>query len=146
MCRPLFLMFKLQSPLKYSPFHAVHLSRCFFYFSKQFLNLLILLPFSTSAVFCFTSSTSAKPLPLRTYFIWGNKKKCWSGWIGRVGHRSRAIFGRKLQNTQHGVGRSVHKSPIMKLVTRWRVFKKIHWSWMQPLTTMPAGTLIQMGS
>ena len=27
-----------------------------------------------------------------------------------------------------------------------RVFKKIHWSRTQPLTTMPAGALIQMGS
>ena len=38
-------MFKLQSPSKYSPFDAIHLSRCFFHCSKQFLNSLILMPF-----------------------------------------------------------------------------------------------------
>ena len=36
------------------------------------------------------------------------------GWIGRVAHGSRAIFGQKLPNTQHGVGRCAHKFPIMK--------------------------------
>ena len=68
-------MFKLQPPSKYSPFDAIHLSRRFFHCSKQFLNSLILTPFSASAVFCFTSSPLAKRSPLRTFFIQGNKKK-----------------------------------------------------------------------
>ena len=42
--------------------------------SEQFLNSLILIPFSASAIFCFTSSTWAKCFPLRTSFILGNKK------------------------------------------------------------------------
>ena len=46
----------------------------FFHCSKQFLNSLILMPFSASVVFCFTSSTSATHFPSRTFFIWGNKK------------------------------------------------------------------------
>ena len=54
-----FYTFKLQSP----PFHAIHLLRCFFHCSKQFLNLSILMPFSASDVFCFTSSTVAKYYP-----------------------------------------------------------------------------------
>ena len=47
-----------------------------FHCSKQFLNLSILMPFSVSAFFCFTSSTWAKCLPLRTFFcIQRNKQK-----------------------------------------------------------------------
>ena len=71
-------MFKLESPSKYSPFDAIHLFRLSSHCPRQFLVhwfwcLLVLLPF------CFTSSTSAKRLPLGTFFIWGNKKKS-SGW------------------------------------------------------------------
>ena len=29
-------------------------------------------------------------------------------------HEDHAVFGQKLLNTQHGVGRCAHKSPIMK--------------------------------
>ena len=85
-----FYTFKLQSP----PFHAIHLLRCFFHCSKQFLNLSILMPFSASAGFCFTSSEMAKHFLLRTFFIRGNKKVSWSktGWIGRVGHGSHAVL------------------------------------------------------
>ena len=68
-------------------------------------------------------------------------------WIGRVGHQGHAIFGQKLLNTQCGVGRCARKSPIMKWVaTLKESSKEIHWSWTQPLTTMPAGALIQVGS
>ena len=110
-------MFKLQSPSKYSPFDAIHLLRHFPHCSKQFLNSSILMPFSASAIFCFTSSTSAKRFPLRTFFIQGDKS-CW----GRdqvnvvVGHRSHAVFGQKLLNIQHGVGRCARKSHIMEWV------------------------------
>ena len=62
-------MFKFQSPSKCSVFGAIHLSRCFFHCSKLLLNLLILMPFNASSVFCFTSSTSAKHFPLRNFFI-----------------------------------------------------------------------------
>ena len=108
--------FKLQSPSKHS-FDAIYLLRHFFHCSKQFLNLLILMPFSTSAVFYFTSSTPTKCFPLRTFFIQGNKKKCHSceiGWIGRVGHGDHAGFGQKLLNTQFVEGRCTSKSLIMK--------------------------------
>ena len=44
--------FKLQSPSKYSPFHAIHLSGHFFFHRlEQFLNTLTLMPFSASAFF-----------------------------------------------------------------------------------------------
>ena len=46
-----FYMFKLQSPSKFSPFDAMHLLRLFFHCLKQFLNLSILMPFSTCAIF-----------------------------------------------------------------------------------------------
>ena len=77
-------MFKLQSPSRHSPFEVIHLLRCFSHCSKQFLNLSILMPFSASAGFfflvlvflvCFTSSTSTKCFPLRTFFIWGKQTK-----------------------------------------------------------------------
>ena len=72
-------MFELQSLPKYSPFDATHLLRHFSHCSKQFLNLSILMPFSASAIVCFTSSTLAKHFPLRTFFIRGNKKTSHSG-------------------------------------------------------------------
>ena len=110
-------MFKLQSPSNYSPLDAVHLSRCFFRCSKQFLNLSIFMPFSVSAVFCFTSSTSSKCFPLKTFFIWGNKHKVSEGEIrsmGRAGHGGHATFGPEPLSTQHGVGRCAGQSPAMK--------------------------------
>ena len=47
--------------------------------SKQFLNLLIWMPFSASDIFCFTSSTSTKHFPLRTFFQLGKQKQSRSG-------------------------------------------------------------------
>ena len=38
------------------------------------------MPFSASAIFCFTYSTLAKRFPWRTFFIGGNKKKTHSSW------------------------------------------------------------------
>ena len=67
-------MFKHQPLSMYSPFDTIHLLRHFFHCSKQFLNSSILMPFSAAALFCFTSSTSAKRFPLRTLFFRGNKK------------------------------------------------------------------------
>ena len=67
-------MLTLQSPSKYSPFHAIHLLRYFSHCSKQFLNSLILMPFSASAVFCFTLPLSAKHFLLRTFLSKKTKK------------------------------------------------------------------------
>ena len=110
-------MFKPQSPLKYSPFDALHLLRHVSHCSEQFSNSSVLLPFSASASFCFISSTSAKHYPLRTFSIRENKKKVTQDKmrrIGRVGHQGHTIFGQKLLHTQHSVGRYTHKSSIMK--------------------------------
>ena len=69
-------MFKLQSPSKYSPFDAMHLSRRFFSTApKQLLDLLILMPFSASAVFCFTSSHVSKLFPFEDFFSSGETKQ-----------------------------------------------------------------------
>ena len=115
---------------------------------KRVLNSLILMPFSAYAIFCFTSSTLAKHLPLKTFFIWGNKKKVtgWD-WVNReLGHGGHAIFGQKLMNTQHTVSQCTHKSPIVKWANALKESsKEIHLSQTQPLTTPPAGTLIHMG-
>ena len=66
-------MFKLQSFSQYCPFDATHLLRHFFHCSKPFLNSSILMPFSASGSFCFTSSTSAKVFPL-DFFYPGKQK------------------------------------------------------------------------
>ena len=130
-----FYMLKLQSTSKYSPLDAVHLLRRFFHCSKQFLNSLILMPFSTSAIFYFISSTSAKHFPLRTFFTQGGKCPLGPDRVNREGGaQGHAIFGACIP-------------PIMKWTnTLKESSKKIHWSQMQPLTPPPAGTLIQMGS
>ena len=142
-------MFKLQSPSNYSPFDAIQLLKFFFYCSEQFSDPSILKLFSASAIFCFTSSTSTKRFPLRTFFISGNKNIAWGEivWIGRVGHRGHAIFGQKLLNTQHSLGRCTCKLPIVKWANTWKESsQKLPWSWTQTLTATPAGALIQMGS
>ena len=139
-----FYTFKLQSP----PFHAIHLLRCFFHCSEQFLNLSILMPFSASAGFCFTSSEMAKHFLLRTFFIRGNKKSLLEqDWVNREGGAWQSCrFGQKQLNAQRSVSRCTRKSPMMKWANVLSLQKKIHWSQMQPLTTMPPGSLTQMGS
>ena len=141
-------MFKLQSPSKYSPLDAIHLSRCFSHCSKQFLNSLILMPFRASAVFCFTASTRADCFSLRNFFIWRNKKSCWGeiGWIRTVGHVGHVgCFGQKLLNTRHGVGSCACHSLIVKWANVLKESsKKIHRTKL--LATPPPGTRIQMGS
>ena len=92
-----------------------------FFSTAQRGKVLELVNFDAFECFChffiFASSTSAKCFPLRTFFIQeANKKVTWgeTGWIGRVGHGGHAVFGQKLLNTQHSVGRYTYKSPIMK--------------------------------
>ena len=85
-----------------------------FFPTAQFFNLLILMPFSASAVFCFTSYTLEKHFSLRTFFIWGNKKRSCSewDWMNRVGVvRGSVIFGQKLLNTQFNVGKHIVSHP-----------------------------------
>ena len=112
-------MFKLQSPSKHSPFDAIHLSRCFFYCSKQFLSSSILMPFLASAIFCLFVSPlpHQQNVPFEVFFHLGKQKKSlmeksgeWGGW----GTGVMLFFGQKLLNTQHSVGRWAHESPIMK--------------------------------
>ena len=118
--------FKLQSPSKYSPIDAIHLSTFFFHCSNSFWTwrfwcLLVLLPVFIS------------PLPRQQSISpWGvfssgkTKKNVAQGqkkWIGRVGNRALALFGQKLLNTQHGVGRCALNHPSWNGHTRW-IFKK----------------------
>ena len=42
---------------------------------KTAFELIDLMPFSVSIIYCFPSSTSAKRFPLRTFLIQGNNKK-----------------------------------------------------------------------
>ena len=106
-------MFKLQSPSKYSPFNAVPLLTRFFPLIETVSTLLILMSFNpASTVFCFTSSTSAKCLTLRTYFILGNKSCLWlDWWIGRMGHGGHASFGQKLPKSEVWAGVLLNHPP-----------------------------------
>ena len=65
--------FKLQSPSKYSPFDAIHLSRHFFPCSKEFLNTSILMLFSASAVFLFHLFYISKMFPFEDFSSRGAK-------------------------------------------------------------------------
>ena len=105
----------------------LHLSKHFFHCSKQFLSSLILMPFSASVIFCFTSSTSAESFPLRTFFSSEEPKKCHSGqgWVIREGEAwGSCRSGQKLLNTQCDVSRCARKSSVMKWANLERVFKK----------------------
>ena len=141
-------MCKLQSPSKYSPFDAIHVLRYFLQYSSQFWTywfwcLLVLLLF-------FVSPLSHQ----QNNSLWGlfslreTRKSHLGGnlWIRRKGYGGHAVLGPKLLNIQCNVGRCACKSPIMKWANVLKVFKKINWSQMQPLTITPAGTLMQMGS
>ena len=146
-------MFKYQSPSKYSPFDAGHLSRCFLHFSKQVLHTSILMPFTAYAIFCFTSSTSTKCFPLRTFFIGETAKKVarseGSDQVNRDnGAWGWCHFGSKNFWTFSAVwAGGLVNHPSWNGQTHWKDLQtKIHWSQIQPLTTAPAGTLIQMGS
>ena len=135
-------MFTLQSPSKYSPFDAIHLLSCFFHCSEQFLNSLILMPFNVAG-FCFTSCTSANHFPLRTFSAEETKTVARGKirWIGRVGHMLFLVKNCWTLSTGRA-GVLVNHLPWMGKHIK-RVFKNC---WTQPLTTMPAGTLIHMGS
>ena len=127
-------MFKLQSPSKYSPLDAIHLIEIFFHCSQQFLNSSILMSFSASAIFCFTSSTSAKHFPLRTFFIPGNKQK---NKVTRGGIRWTLMppeggtqqSGHFLSKTAEHSAWCAHKSPLMKWANALKESSiKFHWS------------------
>ena len=83
---------KLQSPSEYSPFDAIHPSRRFFHRPKQFMNALILIPFSASVIFWFHFFHISES-PFEDFFHWENKKKpsC-SGW-DQMNGGGRAILG-----------------------------------------------------
>ena len=135
-------MFKLQSPSKHSSFDAISMETCFqfpSFWTCQFWCFLVFLTF-----FCFTNFTLAKHFPLRSFFIQKNIG-CKIGWRERMGHGGHAIFG---QN--HWTLSTVSAGTLINYLSRngqmcWKSLKKkIHWSWMQPLITPPAGALIQM--
>ena len=67
-------MLQIQSPSKYCPFDALHRSKRVFHFSKQCWYSCKVMPFNASVVFLFTSSTSAKRFPLRTFSFGGIKR------------------------------------------------------------------------
>ena len=109
-------MFELQSPSKHLHWMPCT-SRDFFPLLRTVLNSSLLMPFSASVVFCFTSSTWAKCFPSRTFFPSREKRNtAWSEirWIGRVGHGALALFSQKLLHTQCSAGRCTCGPPIRK--------------------------------
>ena len=129
--------------------HTLHLMQytywdVFSHGSKQFLNALTLMLLSAPAFFCFTSSTCAKCFLLGIFFIPETRQSC-LGW-DQVNRESGALgpshFDQELLNIQRSVGRCAGTSWIVKWANALSLQKKIHWSWMQPLTTMPSCPLI----
>ena len=105
-------------PMQYTP-------RDFLATAQNSFELMILMPFNASALFCFISSTLANHFPLRTFFIWGNEKNVTRGeirWAGRVGNGVHAGFlsktaGHSAQSeqvhlwiTHHDMGKHVESS------------------------------------
>ena len=83
--------------------------------------------FNASAVFCFTSSTSAQCFPVRTLLIQGNKNKSPLGQnlVNREGGaQGSCCFWSKTAEHSARCGRYAHKSPIMKWANALRVFNK----------------------
>ena len=111
------------------------------FWTRWFWCLLVLLPFFSSI---------SNTFPFEDFFHPEKQKKVARDeivWVGRVGHRGHAVFGQKLLSTQCGMGMCARRSPVMKWANGLKESSKnSHWSRMQPLTTMPAGALIQMGS
>ena len=80
------------------------------FWTHHFCCLLVLLPF-----FYFNSSYP------QNVSLWVHKvARGGIRWIGRVGLGGHAVFGKKLLNTECGVGRRDHKSPIMKWTDMWK--------------------------
>ena len=141
-------MFELQSPSAYSLLYLTHLSRHFFstaqnsFWTRQFWCLLELLPFFN---FLFHHFHVSKTFAFEDFFIQGNQKN----------HGGHAIFGQKLLNTQHGVGRCACKSPLMKWANALKESSKkfteaecsrsqqrqlLHWYTWAPRTCTWSGT------
>ena len=138
--------FEVLSPSKCSPFDAVHLLGHFFHCSKQFLYSWILAFFSAPAISSPLSFHIGKSLPFEDFFSSGETKESHLGWdrVNREGGAWGSCFFYSKTAEPSAWRGQVHYHEMGKCVER--VFKKMNWSRNQPLTTTPAGTLIQMGS
>ena len=133
----------------------------FLHCSKQFLNLSILMLFSASDIFCFTSSTLAKCFPLRTFFIqktnkkmslgarssekwgWGTGvmpcflKNCWT---------PSAVWAGALINHPTWNGKNTLKESSKKFTeAEWSLSQQrqlVHWYGWVPRSYLPLGTLL----
>ena len=126
-----------------------HLQR-FFHCSEQFLNSSILTPFSASAFFFLLYLFHiSKMFPFEDFFFnLGKQKKSLGGeigWVERVGTRVMPFLVKSCWALRMVWAGALVNHPSWNGQTPW-VFKKTHWSWTQPLTTTPSGTLMQMGS
>ena len=113
-------MFKLQSLSKYSPFNVIYLLRRFFHCSKQFLNSLILMPFSASAIFLFHLSHRGKTFPFEDFFHPGKQKKSRleGDWVNRESEaQGSCCFCSKTAEHSAWCGR-VHYHEVGKWVER----------------------------
>ena len=138
-------MFRFLSPSKYSPLHAIHLTR-HFSCTKQFSNVSVLMPFSASAIFSFhLFRIISKAFPIWGLFsLW--KQKSLGVRLGKQAGRGTGVTLLFIKNcwALRVVWAGANHPSWNGLVCS--VFKKIHWSWTQPLTTTPAGARTQMGS
>ena len=142
--------FKPQSPSKSSPFDARHWLRLFSHCSKQFLNLLILIPFKCFCHFLLYLSHIGKTFLFEVFFHSGKQKKSLRVRAGEEEGWGTGVMPFLIQNCWT-VGAAwagvLINHPSWNGQTHWKSLqKKIQWSQTQPLTTTPDGTLIQMGS
>ena len=142
-------MFKLQSPSKHSPLDAVHLLRLFSTaqnssWNYRFWCSLVFLPFFVSP-----------HLYQQNISLWGRfssqeTKEVSLGeirWIGRMGKGGMLILVKNCWTLSATWAGALVNHPSRNGQMCWKSLKKkIHWSQIQPLTTPPAGALIQMGS
>ena len=118
--------FKRKSPSKDSLFDAIHLSRCFFHCSEQFLNSSILMPFSAAAIFLFHLFYTDKTFPFEDFFIQGNKKVTWGEiwWIGKVRHGGHTILVKNYWTFSMVWTGVLINHPSWNGQTRWKSLQK----------------------
>ena len=112
-------MFNHHSPSKYSPFAIINLSRLFSTAQKLVDFELWTCWFWCLLVVLFFVSHLSNWQNVPIWGLFSSEKKVTQGyikWTGRVEHGSHDICCQKQPNTQLSVGRSTHKSPIMKWV------------------------------
>ena len=150
-------MFKLSVNFKVFSIWCNKPIEAFSHCSRQFLNLSVLMLFSASVGFCFTSPTLAKHFPFRTFFHPGKQKKIsrsGQDWVNREGwarrscclwpHRGQnllnthAVWAGVLWITHHEMGKCLERV-FKKIFTEAKGSLSQHWCSWVPRTLTQRG-------